>query len=200
MRLFLLGLAAALAGCGGGSEIVRPPPAKPAPKILQFYASEGVIRPGETVTICYGVENATAVRMEPYVEPLSPSHNRCFQTSPKRTAVFRLTAEGEGPPATAEFEIKVDANARPSVEAARPPVLIQFFSASADGVPKGAPVTVCYGVKDAVSVSIKPNVRALEPAPRHCFSLALDVTTTLTLTATDAAGRTDTERLTINVR
>src|SRR5882724_259963 len=59
------------------------PWAKPAPaerdpmaaygksvKILQFYTTTRAIAPGEKAIVCYGVVNATAVRLNPPVERL----------------------------------------------------------------------------------------------------------------------------------
>ena len=65
---------------------------------------------------------------------------------------------------------------------------------------KGRPVTICYGVKDAVSVTLSPKLRDIEPSDRSCFSAAFDTTTTLTLTAKNSAGIVDTEKLTITVQ
>src|ERR1700722_15764237 len=51
-------------------------------KILSFYATNGVVHRGEKTTICYGVANATAVRIEPEIRPLKPSLSRCMEASP----------------------------------------------------------------------------------------------------------------------
>ena len=57
------------------------PPAPPKEKlaaparILQFYAASGAVDAGENVTICYGVEDAKSVRIEPPVEELKPALN-----------------------------------------------------------------------------------------------------------------------------
>ena len=63
-------------------------------KILQFYARAGTIAPGEKTLICYGVVNAASVRLEPPVESVWPAVSRCFETAPRRTTQFTLTAEG----------------------------------------------------------------------------------------------------------
>ncbi len=44
--------------------------------------------------MCYGVENARAVRIEPEVEKLKPAWNRCFDVSPRQTTMYRLVATG----------------------------------------------------------------------------------------------------------
>lgn len=188
-----------LVSCGGSSSPPREPVKHPA-KILQFYAGQGVIRPGEHVTICYGVESAESVRIDPFIETVTPSLNRCIEAKPEKTTLYTLTAEGPDGKDEASFTITVDPNARPAVEAAAPTTLIQFFMASSTTALKGRPITLCYGTKDAASVSLEPNLRAIEPSDRSCFAASFDQTTTLTLTAKNAAGIIDTEKLTITVQ
>ena len=76
-----------------------PPPPLPdhggAVKILQFYASSGVLTKGGKAILCYGVANAKALRIEPAVERLSLSPNRCFEIAPRTTTRYTLTAEGQ---------------------------------------------------------------------------------------------------------
>jgi hypothetical protein len=77
-------------------------------KILQFYAVPGELVEGGKAILCYGVVNAKAVRIDPPVEELAPSMNRCFNVAPKRDTRYTLTAEGaDGPPATESFVIRV---------------------------------------------------------------------------------------------
>jgi hypothetical protein len=64
-------------------------------KILNFYASKGVIARGEEARLCYGVANAKTVRLDPPVERVWPSMARCFEVSPKRETRYTLTAEDE---------------------------------------------------------------------------------------------------------
>jgi hypothetical protein len=48
---------------------------------------------GEKALICYGVVNAASVRLEPAVESVWPAMSRCFETAPRQTTRFTLTAE-----------------------------------------------------------------------------------------------------------
>ena len=64
-------------------------------KILNFYASKGMIARGEEARLCYGVANAKTVRLDPPVERVWPSLARCFGVSPKRETRYTLTAEDE---------------------------------------------------------------------------------------------------------
>ena len=51
-------------------------------KILDFYATPGTIRRGERATICYGVNAAESVRIDPPVEELHPALSHCLQVAP----------------------------------------------------------------------------------------------------------------------
>jgi hypothetical protein len=63
-------------------------------KILQLYTTSGEIQAGQKALLCYGVVNATAVRLDPPVEKVWPSVSRCFEVMPTRTTRYTLTAEG----------------------------------------------------------------------------------------------------------
>ena len=63
-------------------------------KILQFYAREREIAPGEKALVCYSVVNATAVRLDPPVEKVWPAVSRCFTVAPAQSTRYTLTAEG----------------------------------------------------------------------------------------------------------
>lgn len=77
-------------------------------EILHFYASPGLLRRGGTASICYGVSNATRVRLEPDVARVWPSASRCFEISPRRDTTCTLTIENAaGHTKTASFELRV---------------------------------------------------------------------------------------------
>jgi hypothetical protein len=77
-------------------------------RILQFYTREGEIAHGEKALLCYGVVNASAVRLDPPVESVWPSVSRCFEVKPARTTRYTLTAEGADHASVSEsLEIKV---------------------------------------------------------------------------------------------
>ena len=63
-------------------------------RILQFYARDGEIRPGQETLLCYGVLHATKLRIEPRVEGMRPSVNRCLTIAPEQTTTSMLHAEG----------------------------------------------------------------------------------------------------------
>jgi hypothetical protein len=63
-------------------------------KILQFYAEAREIAPGAKTIVCYGVVNATALRLDPPVEKVWPAVSRCFDVTPTKSTHYTLTAEG----------------------------------------------------------------------------------------------------------
>jgi hypothetical protein len=193
-----------LSGCG------NPPPKEsgPAPraaapvKILQFYAGSPSVARGEKVLLCYGVENARAVRITPDVEPVKPAYNRCIEVEPRRTTEYTLTAEGEdGKTATAAFTVAVGAaraKAAPQAPADQPaggPQIVSFTVGKRDS---GGVTQLCYQVANAQSVEIEPQVLPRSSAMQGCFGVAPQQPTTYTLTAFGKNGKTATKRLAVD--
>jgi len=58
--------------------------------ILDFYASPGVIRRGESAELCYGVSNAKTVTLQPQPHPVWPSPANCVDVSPTETTTYTL--------------------------------------------------------------------------------------------------------------
>lgn len=197
-------LLAVLSGCGGAPpEKAAGPaasPAQPAPvKITHFYASPGVVTEGEEVILCYGVENADAVALEPALEELRPSRNRCISFVPPKTGVYRLTARGPSGAETSELELKVLPAPPPdAAQDQHEQSLIPLFLANRNEIAAGEPVTICYSFEGAESVTLDPPVVDVEPVSR-CFATRLDETTTFTLAAT-GSGRREERQLTVTVK
>jgi hypothetical protein len=65
-------------------------------KILDFYAAPPVVRRGQPTSICFGVNGAKKVRIDPpIVDDLHPSLNRCFQVVPRADTEYKLTVEDD---------------------------------------------------------------------------------------------------------
>ena len=128
-------------------------------KITQFYATAAEITDDDHNTICYGVENARTVRLDPPVEKLTPVLVRCFWVEPRQDTTYKLIAEGvDGSQDSASFRIRV----RPA------PPWIGFMAVSHKEIVAGDAVTVCYGVSHATSVRIQPINWAVAPVARNC--------------------------------
>jgi len=185
--LFLIAL---LAGCGGPAPKKEEKAAAPAPaavRITQFYAGEAEIGRGGRTLLCYGVENAASVRLEPPVEEISPSLNRCIEVRPARTTTYQLIAEGGGGTARASFTVNVSAKAAapPSAKPAASTSLITRFTQEK----KPGMVLLCYEADSAEAVSIEPGALTRTSAVRGCFGVAPRQRTTYTLVAYGPKGR-----------
>jgi len=77
-------------------------------KILDFYASPGAIHRGERAIICYGVNAADRVRIDPPVDQLHPAFSHCLQVAPLKDTDYKLIAEDRaGHSVTQSLTIKV---------------------------------------------------------------------------------------------
>src|SRR5262245_42068373 len=124
-----------------------PPPsraAKAAPRITQLYSPEGSIAVGEKAKICYGVENARTVWISPPRQELSAALARCIEVAPAVKTTYTLTAEGEdGKQVSQDVSIGIGAAK----------VKIVNVNISSVHVKPGEPVTICYTVANARSVT-----------------------------------------------
>jgi hypothetical protein len=76
--------------------------------ILGFNTAEKEVSPGGRVLMCYGVSNATAVKIEPEVEPIKPALQHCLEVFPKKTTDYTLTAsDGKGNTQSKTLTIRV---------------------------------------------------------------------------------------------
>lgn len=62
------------------------------PKILFVELSSRQLRQGEPLTLCYGVQHAASVRLEPLGLNLKPAERDCVRVYPPRTLTFTLIA------------------------------------------------------------------------------------------------------------
>lgn len=204
MRLFLaIAAAAALTGCSqqpAPKQAAAPP--QPA-KINHFYAGSAAVERGDSVSLCYGVENAASVRIEPAVEGVSPSPNRCVPVTPSANAQYKLIATGrDGREVSQSVQVKVvprSAASRAAGGQATGSGLITAFAATATRVGPGQPVTICFDAREAESVRMDPAPQAMPSGRKGCVSLRPERSTTYKLTA-QAGGKTETRDVTITVQ
>mgnify|MGYP000903300014 FL=1 len=139
-----------------------------AVKITQFYAAAQRIGEGDKTMLCYGVENARAVRLNPAIEPVWPAAVRCFDVVPPHTTTYHLTAEdAQGQALTAETTIVVGP----------PTPKLVDVSVNKLEVRPGELVTLCFKARNAANYEVsgmKPAVAGLGqviPTPeRGCFA------------------------------
>jgi predicted phage tail protein len=196
MKALLAAMGFVLIGSCSAPEVKKAETAVAPAAITQFYVSPATIAKGDRALLCYGVEGAVAVRLDPPVDEITPSLARCLEVTPTATSTYTLFASNRAGVAVSKaVQVIVDpkmrrANARVATGSGG---LILFFTAPQNKVKKGAPVTLCYGVKGAATVSVTPAVQALTPSERICFQTTPEATTSYVLTAKSADGGTDTE-------
>jgi hypothetical protein len=92
----------------GDAVWVHPTTGTGPAKILRFYASTGAAWPGESVQLCYAVENARSVNISPLLSGHYPAHSYCLEVTPEHTMHFTLMAEGyDGSVAARSFTLPV---------------------------------------------------------------------------------------------
>jgi hypothetical protein len=76
--------------------------------ILNFYASPGHIRRGDSARLCYGVSNAKSVTLDPKDANVYPALSNCESVSPRKTTTYTLTAvDAKGNNKTASLTLTV---------------------------------------------------------------------------------------------
>ena len=73
------------------------------------------------------------------------------------------------------------------------------FYATAGPIHRGDTTQLCYGVSNAQSVKIAPDVNEVPPSYSNCVKVSPKKDTTYTLSATDKKGNTQQAQLTIRV-
>lgn len=151
-------------------------------KIVNFYSAAGEIYRGDQAVICYSVVNAASVRIDPPVEDLKPSINRCFAVKPDSKTTYTLKAEGtDGSTATASFAIEVSP----------PPPKIEMMEISARAIKRGQPFQMCYTTRNTDKVRLDPPAAPVQPGEKRCYLWFPVQRTKYTLTAWGDRGKTD---------
>jgi len=186
-----------LAACSSPSPEKRAavlPKAPPAsPRITQFYihTTSAQVGRGETALVCYGVENATAVWLEPPRHELSAALARCVEVSPTANTTYKLTAQGaDGKAVTQELKVKVGA----------PHAHLVNVNVSALEVKAGELVSLCYTVENAHAVTVDPIGFRGGSAAKGCASDQPLKSTTYTISVYGASGDLDQESVTVKVK
>ena len=76
--------------------------------IMSFYATPGVVEAGSPAILCYGVNGAKKVRIEPPIDDIKPALSHCLQVTPRNDTEYKLIAEdAAGHSVSASFVLKV---------------------------------------------------------------------------------------------
>ena len=193
MKISALLLLAFLTACNSSGPATHPGSRDPVgPRITQFYSTAATLPRGESANLCYGVEGASAVRIDPPVEPLRPALSRCISVSPAQTTTYTLTATGEQGKTSAQSVTVTIAGARPSFD---------DISINSKEVAPGQQVQFCFKASNAVSVRGAPGRFLSGGSPKtDCLIDNPRKTTSYKLTITGAGGLTDEAAITVQVR
>ena len=183
-----------LAGCSSGPPPAVETKAKPRQaKIIAFYGADPEVVKGHPITLCYGIEGAKTVRLEPPDEELGVSRNRCFAVSPKQNTSYSLIAKGEdGVEVKRSFLVRV-------VPKAEDVILIKHFDVLNAKAPQ--PPNICFQTAPGVKqVRLDPPVAIVAPSETtKCVPVIVSNTTTVIMTAIDGQGRQDRMQVTIQL-
>jgi hypothetical protein len=192
----LAAASAVLAGCSSPEQRAVVPAVVPAAppegaRITQLYTTSAQVGRGETALVCYGVENAKAVWLEPPRRELSAALARCVDVAPKADTTYKLTAQGaDGKTVTRELKVKVGT----------PRARLVNVTVSALEVKAGDLVSLCYTVENARAVTVDPIGFRAGSAGKGCAKDQPAKSTTYTVSAVGAGGEKDEERVTVQVK
>ena len=175
----------------------QPAQAPPDPvRITQFYASPANPVRGQKTLVCYGVENATEVKIEPPIDRVWPSLSRCLELTAAHTVTYTLTAARGTESVSKSLTVSVGAPPPKIIRAKILEVSINKLK-----VAPGELVSVCYKVEDAKQVTVHPG-DWVGPHTNEvgCIADHPQKTTTYTVTASGAGGSVDTEHVTATVQ
>ena len=160
-------------------------------RITQFYAAKPAIPRGEDVLLCYGVENAAAVRIVPPVQQIQPALTRCFTVSPTETTTFTLVAEDPSGKTISQSTMVTVTGARPR---------FNDLSISAKEVAPGQLVSFCFKASNAAGVRGGPGHFQHGGSPSgDCLLDNPRKTTSYRLVIEGVGGQSDEAKITVNV-
>ena len=160
-------------------------------RITQFYAAKPAIPRGEEVLLCYGVENATTVRIVPPVQQLQPALTRCFTVSPVETTTFTLIAEDRSAKTISQST---------TVTVTGPLPHFKDLAISSKEVAPGQLVSFCFKASNATAVRGGPGHFQHGGSPSgDCLLDNPRKTTAYRLVIEGDGGHTDEAKITVNV-
>ncbi len=180
-----------LAGCSRSGETEKTNQGTP-PVITQFYASVPAIAKGEAGVLCYGVEGAESMRLEPAVEKLTPAVSKCFEVKPTETTTYTLIAQNKAGEEAKRTAILTVGGARPK---------LRDMEISAVEVSAGETVKLCWKASGATKVEAGPGKLSHGGrASDDCVEDRPRSTTRYTVTVSNEAGLQDTDSVVVRVK
>ncbi|MDR3703600.1 MAG: OmpA family protein [Candidatus Sulfopaludibacter sp.] len=157
--------------------------------IAQFIANPASIQPGQSSTLTWVVQGATSVSISPGIGSVN-ANSGSTSVTPAQTTTYTLTATGAGGTVNQSVTVTVGATT-----AGNPQIL--RFEASPLNIAPGGQSTLSWTTSGATQVSISPNVGNV--TANGSTTVQPSATTTYTLTATSADGKSVTAPVTVTV-
>jgi len=145
-------------------------------RILQFSANPATIQPGQSSTLTWVVENATAVTITPGPGSVD-AHSGSVSVTPATTTTYTLAATGPGGQVNATVTVQVG-----PPQAGNPQII--RFEANPVSIAPGQSSTLSWTTTGATTVTISPNVGNV--TVNGSTTVTPTQTTTYTLTATSS--------------
>jgi hypothetical protein len=162
-------------GSVNSTTVVTVGAAGPA-QIIRFEASPLTIQPTQQSTLSWTTSGATQVSISGIGMVAA---NGSTTVSPTQTTTYTLTAVGANGSVSAPVTVTVATGAIPQ---------IVTFVANPQNIDAGQSTQLCWQVTGASSISITPGV-GTNLSANDCATVSPSVTTTYTLTATNATGQ-----------
>jgi hypothetical protein len=83
------------------------PPKPPRVRIVEITVNSLQVKRGDVVSICYEVEHATGVRIDPLQYRAGPEAKGCATDQPRQTTTYTVTAKGAGSEDHEDVTVKV---------------------------------------------------------------------------------------------
>jgi hypothetical protein len=165
-----------------------------SPKIVEFTVRPQRITRGGSVSLCFKVENASRVDIEPEVAK-SRAAEDCVQQRPRATTTYIITAFNDAGLKSQPRQETVTVDEPPPLKHAR----ILFFKASLQQIKQGATIDLCYGVADANTTTISPPGREVPSIENNCIKHRPRESGTYILKTTGEDNKTETQELRVVV-
>ena len=170
----------------------KPQPPIVPPKIASFSVSPSAILANGQAQLCYEVENADSVRIDPNIGERKPASKECLSVTPKETLTYTLTVfAADGKSTSQQITLNVEP-VPPQVEIVRFEVRRQ----NGPGGPADVQFRLCYELRNAAHAVIDNNGGTVVLNRPNCQQITPQQTTTYTLSATGPDGRTVTRQAT----
>ena len=191
LRVFVTALVTLALGCNTAPRSVQRT-SVPDPVIDTFYPTTMAISRGEAGVLCYGVQSASDVRIEPPVEKLHPALTYCFHVQTDKTTTYTLVAVNrDGKEARKQATLTVG-GVKPK---------LQDMFVSADKVKPGEEIALCWKSTGATQVEAGPGeFDHGGRASRDCIRDRPTKTTRYSVTVSNSLGMQDTDSIVVTVK